>query len=300
MAASCDTKQRHATREEALAHVKSLLWRNVVAGTPDRSAGLAPYPCERHACWHVGHQESMPLVWHYTVGAYLERILKTDALRVPRTWDRRRHHGLGGRARAQRIEPKPLLWFTRNSEWEYSVRKLRLDRYGDRSMFRSMQEVLGEGLCRFGVSAAYAKLRWSDYLVWNRIPPAQRDIMARYGNPTEWLATDEDVPLDVVRAIEVYYAGAWTAAADVSDEDFDRYLAGRSEAYRAANVSLRGKLPALVLGTAALTEAESILFADIKALCRGQAVSWQKAIRGKNERPDDQQSTVNDRATLSQ
>lgn len=265
----CETKVRHATREEALDHIKALVWNNHVRGRADLSAGLSAYPCDIHACWHVGHQDTLPLIWHYTiVEPYLERILTSDKLKPsrPRRPSQRMLSDLSPEGRAYALafcaEPKPLLWFSRNPEWEYSVRKVMAETEDhDRHIYtgRAMTELLGQGLVRFGVSASLAKLRWSDYLARNPTTQAVRRILTRYGNPTEWLATDEAIPLDRVKAIQVYYRGAWRHVAEVSDDDFATYLAGRPAAYRAAQARLKadGK-------HRALSDAEQILVSDEK------------------------------------
>jgi hypothetical protein len=59
----CGEKIRHPTRDDALAHIKRLVWKNHSAGQSERSTGLAAYPCEHCQMWHVGHQRSTPLVW---------------------------------------------------------------------------------------------------------------------------------------------------------------------------------------------------------------------------------------------
>src|SRR5882672_8415335 len=79
----CGEKVRHPTRDDALAHIKRLVWKNHSAGQSERSVGLAAYPCEHCHMWHVGHQRSTPLVWHYTVLRLLDPILESDALRPP-------------------------------------------------------------------------------------------------------------------------------------------------------------------------------------------------------------------------
>src|SRR5438067_368328 len=125
------TKIRHETRDQALEHVKALVWKNHVARRSERSAGLAPYPCEHCSAWHVGHQKALPLVWHYTVGRYLDAIVESGVLKPapPRTMSRKALRSLTQEEREylRRMlhEPAPLLWFSRNPVWEYSVMKTR-------------------------------------------------------------------------------------------------------------------------------------------------------------------------------
>jgi len=296
----CGEKVRHPTRDDALAHIKRLVWKNHSVGQSERSVGLAAYPCEHCQMWHVGHQRSTPLVWHYTVVRLLDPILESDALRPPAprlVFDvnrvppevRRRYpdgclplsRSFVSRAQAQRLPrvlevPVPgtrfrirsshllaeldaLLWFSRDAEWEHSVRIT--GRPG-----RENNEIGGGGLLRFGVRASFAKLRWSDYLERNTTPMRMRDALAGLGNPTEWLATDEAIPLNGVHAIEVYYRGHWKPVADVADDEFDRYLAERPAAYAAARESLPLKLEAAgrgdIVALPEMNEAEIIVCED--------------------------------------
>ncbi len=282
--AHCGAKRRHPTRDEALEHIKALVWRNHTTGHTDRSAGLAAYPCDECGAWHVGHQQTAPPCYHYTVGAYLDRIIQADALR-PR---RPRRDGRSRRGNAPRLvdEPAPLLWFSRNPVWEYSVMKVVPPGEPPGSPIaigRSYNEMLGAGLLRFAVPSFLAKLRWSDYLRLNPTSTQHRDTMARIGNPTEWLATDEDVPLSSVRAIEVFYRGAWVSVDDIDGEAYDRYLAERRTLYAAAHTSLTAKMRrAAETETEAetetvvdLTEAERILLEDAEARLRAKGEDFE-------------------------
>src|SRR5687768_3100833 len=125
---TCGTKIRHADRDQALAHIKQLVWKNHVAGQSERSARLAPYPCDQCGAWHVGHHESTPVAWHYTVVTYLDSILAAGALKVPRPrrWPRDILRPLRQEVRIAAKafeEPAPLLWLSRNPDWEHSVSK---------------------------------------------------------------------------------------------------------------------------------------------------------------------------------
>jgi hypothetical protein len=226
----------HPTREAALEHLKALVWKNQLSGDTQRSAGLSVYPCETHThAWHVGHQQGAPLVWHYTISDYLDRILEADQLR-PRNPARRS---------IAVSEPEPMLWFSWNQQWDHSVMKVSVSVKSSIPHGRALSELVGRGLVRFGAPASVAKLRWNDYLARNRTPHIQRDLMATRGNPAEWLATDEPVPLDACRRFEVYMAG-WVDGASVEDADFDAYLEERAYTYGAALARLRPKIRDLV------------------------------------------------------
>lgn len=251
-------KIQHATREAALEHQKRLVWKNHLAGQAEKSKGLNVYPCPSCSDWHVGHSTdgTMPLVYHYTVGMYLDRIQRALRPRSPKA------------PSAAINEPKPLLWFSWNAVWEQSVTKdprppsLRVSP----PTGRAVTECAADGLIRFGAPASVAKLRWNDYLALNYTPSVVRESMAQRGNPVEWLATDQPVLLTECRAFEVYYQGRWVNGATVSDEEFKAYLDGRPAAYAAAgkrlNAKMRGKEVVLLQQLQPEDEAEAILRED--------------------------------------
>jgi hypothetical protein len=292
-------KIAHVTREDALAHLKALVWKHESRGESQRSRGLAVYPCDRCEAWHVGHQPSIALVWHYSIGTMLDRILDAGELRPRRpqkvTARHLRHMSPKQRSRARRMwnEQAPLLWFSRNKDWEHSVIKIAPSRpfppYPPAG--RCWNEMSGEGLIRFGVPASLATLRWGDFLDRNPMPIALRDAMTRRGNPTEWLATSEAVPLERCRAIEMYYRGAWTPIADIDPDDADRYFEQRYAAYEEGWNSLLEKLGGLervasgelFTPQAALNEVEAILYADIKQEYRQRGSAWVRAHDLDNE-----------------
>jgi len=270
------TKIQHRTREDALEHQKRLVFLDASIGQSDKSRGLHVYPCPHCGAWHVGHDERLPLVWHYTHCAALDAILESGALKPsnPRAfvhldlledWDdtdalegsldiaairlsrKFQHRHRGGlpkivyvpvpnstrRIRTPRewVEREQLLWFSRNEYWEHSID----------DPTRELLEMHGEGLLRFGVPPSVAKLRWFDYLARNELAPWLRRYFAARADPTEWLATDEPVPLDKVRRTEVYM-GAWVAIEEVDEAAFERYLAERPAVYDAALETCMEKL----------------------------------------------------------
>jgi hypothetical protein len=282
MSAHCGTKIKHASRDEALEHVKGLVYMNHLHGEDERSAGLAPYPCDECGQWHVGHHPTAPLVWHYTVGVYLDRIIESGCLKpaAPRAMPRRLGRQLSGAKRLEMAaaleEPAPLLWFSRNPEWEYSVMKVKPEGPRHWSYGRATQEIVGLGLLRFGIPASLAKLRWPDYLALNPTPSIIKAALAACGYPEQWLATDEFVKLEWVRTIELYYRAAWVdirKAPSTFFDDFERYLEERPAAYAAAWRTLGEKLQASALSAdapqeqlltlAGLSEAEQVLLRDM-------------------------------------
>src|SRR5882672_4419625 len=87
MSGPVDTRCRkisHPTRDDAIEHQNRLVWTNHLRGQSHRSAWLTVYPCDRCDGWHVGHQQSIPPVWHYTIGAKLDAIVDSGELRPGR------------------------------------------------------------------------------------------------------------------------------------------------------------------------------------------------------------------------
>jgi hypothetical protein len=280
-------KQQYATRDDALAQVKAVVYRNHVNGTDHRSVGLAPYPCDTCGLWHIGHGEKTPPVWHYTTMQALDPILASDMLRPSRPLKPSRQASQEERCITMLLaEREPLLWFSRNPEWEYSVDKIKATTAG-----RAAMEVTFGGLLRFGVPSVYAKLRWADYLARNPIPKTIRtDLLAR-GNPAEWVATDEPVSLEHVRSIEVYLR-AWLPVDAVDEAMFATYIAQRRAEYRQAEATLNTKLTTAERELTpdqrhidmTLNEAEWILWRDYKMRRDtrdvGNIVALRDALRG--------------------
>ena len=276
MSVHCGTKVKHATRDEALAHVKALVAHNHATGQSDRSIGLAPYACDECGSWHVGHHPTAPLVYHYTCVVYLEDIERSGKLKPTKaraiTVSEKLVKVSPKRSAIRRVvlpEPEPLLWFSSNLVWEASVSKI-----DDRAVLRdngariqpgrASNECLGGGLLRFGVPATLAKLRWADYLQRNPCPPWERHHMEQIGDPREWFATDEPVPMDRVRTIEVFYRGSWIDMASTPD-DFEDYLTERGAEYEGAWKTLLEKARASGgEGSLALTPTERILWDDAR------------------------------------
>jgi hypothetical protein len=286
----CGEKIRHTTRDEALEHQKKLVFRNHVDGRDERSMGLSVYPCSHCGQWHVGHQRSLPLVWHYTFADKLEPIVTSGVLRppapravfspleaffTPQTFAdlqtrypdgtvplsrsflnthrsplprlvrvRIPQTNLTARIPREWIELRPLLWFSRNATWEYSI------------CGRQVGELQRGGLLRFGVPSSMAKLRWSDYLERNLTPSDVRDTFASRGYPPEWLATDETISLNDVSIVQVYHRERWTPVDEIADEEFERYLAERPVVYEAARVTLQTKISAGTHSTIMLVGSE--------------------------------------------
>ena len=273
------SKIRHATREDALAHQKQLVFKDASTGHPEKSRGLNVFPCEQCGSWHVGHFDidRLPLVWHYTSCESLDAILDSGALqpgkprafvsqdvldegdfvdslegsltvaaiplsrsflnryrrgypkRVPVPLPNSRRHVTISR---DLVERQQLLWFSRNEYWEHSID----------DPDRETLETYGKGFLRFGVPSSIAKLRWADYLERNTTAKIMAEYFAGRADPTQWLATDEPVPLARVKRTELYFGGAWMSIQDVDPDAFERYIKGRKKAYAEARKTMGAKL----------------------------------------------------------
>src|SRR5665213_1799644 len=93
-------------------------------------------------------------------------------------------------------EPVPLVWFSRQQEWECSVIKgLCNPRTSETLEGMPRLEAYGCGLFRFGIVPSLAPLRWYDYLLLNPTPKAAARTMAQVGYPPDWLASRRPIPL---------------------------------------------------------------------------------------------------------
>lgn len=242
-------KVGYVTRADAEEVMKRVVYRNHLSGLDHRSKGLNVYECDDCGQFHYGHRLSAPLLYHYTVGSYAVRILEAGFLRP----DRPRYYTTSGDRSERRVgrgtvldEPHPLLWFSRDAYWDYSVTKghcylsyevpshgtvLRwVDHYG----LAAHDNATPQGVYRFAVRPSVAPLRWHDYLAMNPTPHDLRDGIATMGDPTDWCATDCRVSLDDVVSVECFVAGRWSDLYELldADFDFDDYLPSRMTAYR--------------------------------------------------------------------
>jgi hypothetical protein len=111
-------------------------------------------------------------VWHYTVGACIEKILADGELR-PSTMAQGRE--------------KSILWFSTNSEWEQSARKVIVLDGKKISLDKLGTEQLYNGLYRIGVPS-HLLTPWSDLQkLYKPESVSTLEDARRFGsNPSEW------------------------------------------------------------------------------------------------------------------
>jgi hypothetical protein len=118
-------------------------------------------------------QHSLPsIVWHYTVGACIEQVLRDGELHLS--------------TMAQGRE-KSILWFSANPEWEQTARKTIVLDGKKISLDRSGTEQLYNGLYRIGVSS-HLLTPWSDLQkLYKPESVSTLEDARRFGsNPSEW------------------------------------------------------------------------------------------------------------------
>ena len=216
---ACPTgKVEHPTREAALDAQKRLVYDNHLRGRSHLSAGLSRLPVPAFVgAWHVGHEPQTPTCYHFDVVSALDDILTANALvpAPPVCFSQQTKRHLPSRIMALTFdveERTSMSWFTWNGGWDFSCAP-----HPGVFLNYAVAERRAEGLIRVSVPASIVRLRWSDYLTRNRTTRRRRSYFTEKGNPALWLATDAPVPLSTVRAVEVWYRGAWVNVVDIVD-----------------------------------------------------------------------------------
>jgi hypothetical protein len=220
---ACSTgKVEHSTRESAFGHVRELEYKNSRSGNDLLSVGLGAYPCRECRHWHVGRRQ-IPTVYHYDVYAVVEVLADTGVLvpekprRLPKHL-RRRHAGHMLALLLDLEEHAPMIWFTFNDAWDFSVPP-------HPGVFAtSSAPHTGKGAVRIGVPASIITLRWHDYVQRNGPRRASAKAVAHMDR-TDWLATDQPVPARLVRCMEAWYRGAWVDIHSLDGDAYDAWLA---------------------------------------------------------------------------
>lgn len=140
-----------------------------------------------------------PLVWHYTVGACIERILADGELHVSAMAE--------GRG-------QPILWFSANPEWEPTAGKKIIVDGKSQPLDRTGTEQWYGGLYRIGVSPSILKL-WAE-LKQTTITKYKPEAMTRFenwgkslgANPLDWWGTFDNVRSEHWVTIE-RFDGGW-------------------------------------------------------------------------------------------
>jgi hypothetical protein len=155
-------------------------------------------PCGKNS----GMELRKRLVWHYTTGYYLERIIKTQTL-LPTE---------------KGIEPgeRPALWFSKEQHWEPTAQKRWPNPDGTYrllGMLGTYQHVGGLG--RIGVDPDRVELcDFATFVATSGIPQEAVRKMRRVGreqraNPRNWLVSFAPVRSESWAAVQVYSGTRW-------------------------------------------------------------------------------------------
>lgn len=151
------------------------------------------------------------LVWHYTTGECLARILGDEKI-VPAT--------VGVEvARGER----PAVWFTTRETFEPTTRKAEI-RFGGARHLLTVEEMRQRagGLFRIGIEAASAPHNWTYHARRGGVATAvarrlERNAMQDGSDPQTWRVIYGDVPASMWRAIQTSLDGiVWTDDADAT------------------------------------------------------------------------------------
>jgi len=152
----------------------------------------------------------MELIYHYTSGQHLEKILDKGELIVSE-WEKK-----------NKVKP-PALWLSLNPVWENTATKLIGDKYGNvREMTKEEQHV-NYGLIRFVLEFNKETLcSWAKYKHKSNTPLKTYKQMEDTGiqlgaNPKEWFASFKNIPLSKCICCEKYDGKEWQMLIDFSN-----------------------------------------------------------------------------------
>jgi hypothetical protein len=140
------------------------------------------------------------IVWHYTVGAHLAKILKEGVIK-PST------------AFVPKNE-RTIVWFTTACEWDQTANKNVI--HEGKLVYLNMEQTaeVGSGLCRIGVDELTAPYTWQELKELSGM--SARTAQGLYqaaidkgSRPGHWRGTFDSVPSDKWLAVEVLEGGVW-------------------------------------------------------------------------------------------
>jgi hypothetical protein len=139
-----------------------------------------------------------PIVWHYTVGACIERILSDGELHLSPM--------AGGHGQS-------ILWFSANPEWEPTAAKAIIVNGEKQPLDRTDTERLYGGLYRIGVSTAILS-PWTDLQQITKYKPEAITRFEDWGkkrgaNPLDWWGCINKVDASHWQTIERHVDVEW-------------------------------------------------------------------------------------------
>jgi len=143
----------------------------------------------------------MSVIYHYTSGAHLNKILETGKLIVSE-WEKKNG-----------VRP-PALWLSLNPIWENTATKLVNDNGTVRRLTKSEQHDKF-GLFRFVLGFNKSELcSWARYRHASNTPGNTYVAMENSGielgsNPLEWYASFKDIPIVECISCEIWNGNKW-------------------------------------------------------------------------------------------
>jgi hypothetical protein len=142
------------------------------------------------------------ILWHYTCGDRLEKILKSGEIR-PAT---------AGIEKGER----PAVWFSTNPVWEQTANKLLMDSLTGRVHAATKQETheYCGGLARIAVAPETAPINWADFCtqsgISSKFAAGLKKVAYSMGSrPSQWFVSFSSVLRDKWLAIEIWDGEKW-------------------------------------------------------------------------------------------
>ena len=147
---------------------------------------------------------NIPIVWHYTVGEHLTKILTDGEIRPATTM--------------VAVGEKPAVWFSLRDDWEPTANKLI--QHPDGSVELGTKETThenGGGLARIGVAPETAPHDWQAFKRLSGVKPKVASALynaaiADGASPRDWRVSFSSVPISEWLAIEVWDGENWRPA----------------------------------------------------------------------------------------
>jgi hypothetical protein len=148
------------------------------------------------------------IIWHYTSGEHLVKILQSGELKVSE-WEQK-----------NKVKP-PALWLSLNPEWEQTATKM-IQRNGKVERLSKDEQHKKFGLIRFSIPFQKDVLcSWGKYKHKSNTPIVLYFQMEKTGleqgaKPDEWFASFKNIPLSVCISCEKWDGNKWVKLIDLT------------------------------------------------------------------------------------
>lgn len=146
------------------------------------------------------------IVWHYTAGTYLDKILNDGFLKV---------------SNAERKDKfsKPALFFSADPKWEPTATKMIKNESGEIIQLNFDEMFEHFGLARFGLKFTSELINWAKYKYASKISIQLYDKLEEIGirqgaSPRNWYCLFRDVPEQEWYTVEEWDGCKWISIYD--------------------------------------------------------------------------------------